>query len=51
VTANRRAASGDTDAALRASRSAKTFCWVSLILGLVVYLLLAAGVIHLPNSP
>jgi Interferon-induced transmembrane protein len=51
VRANRRAASGDIDGALRASRTAKTYCWVSLVLGLGVYLLVAAGVIHLPNSP
>ncbi len=50
VVARRRATSGDIDGALRASRLAKTCCWVSLTLGLVAYLLVATGVIHLPSA-
>jgi hypothetical protein len=50
VLARRRAATGDLDAALRASRNAKTWCWVSLILGLVAYLLVALGILHLPSG-
>jgi hypothetical protein len=50
VLARRRGATGDIDGALRASRNAKTWCWVSLILGLVAYLLVALGVLHLPSG-
>jgi hypothetical protein len=50
VLARRRATTGDIDGALRASRNAKTWCWVSLILGLVAYLLVALGVLHLPSG-
>jgi hypothetical protein len=50
VVARRRAAAGDIDGALRASHTAKTCCWVSLILGLVAYLLVVLGVLHLPTA-
>jgi t-SNARE complex subunit (syntaxin) len=46
VVATRRANSGDYDGALRASRTAKTSCWISLILGLVVILLIVSGVLQ-----
>jgi TRAP-type C4-dicarboxylate transport system permease small subunit len=48
--AKRRASAGDLDRALRAARTAKTWCWISLILGLVAYLLLAVGAFHLPSA-
>jgi hypothetical protein len=50
VMASRRAAAGDLEGATRASRIAKTSCWVSVILGLVLYLLLAVGAVRLPGS-
>ncbi|MDQ1428483.1 MAG: hypothetical protein QOK39_1959, partial [Acidimicrobiaceae bacterium] len=50
VMASRRAAAGDMEGATRASRMAKTSCWVSVILGLVLYLLLAVGAVRLPGS-
>jgi Na+-driven multidrug efflux pump len=50
VMASRRATAGDREGAIRASRMAKTSCWVSVILGLVLYLLLAVGAVRLPGS-
>jgi len=48
VIANRRAGAGDIDGALRASKVARTWCWVSLIIGLAGLLLVGSGVIAYP---
>ncbi len=45
VVANRRAKNGDLDGARRASRTSKTLCWITLIVGLVDLLLLVLHVI------
>ncbi|MDQ6613606.1 MAG: CD225/dispanin family protein [Actinomycetota bacterium] len=50
VVANRRNLAGDRDGAVRLSRIAKTCCWVSLILGLLVYLLIVSGVVTLRGT-
>jgi hypothetical protein len=50
VLVNRRAAAGDWEGASRASRMARTWCFVSLVVGLVVLLLLATGVVKNPYS-
>jgi hypothetical protein len=43
--ANRRGRNGDEDGARRASHTAKTLCWITLIVGLIDVLLLILRVI------
>lgn len=50
VKVNRRLAAGDMDGAVRASNLARTFCWISGIFGLVIYLLLITGAVRLPSA-
>jgi len=48
---NRRLAEGDWDAAVRASRLARTWCLASLAIGIVlVVIAFATGAIHLPKQ-
>jgi hypothetical protein len=49
LVANRRAAQGDVEGGLRASRTARFSCIVSLALGVVGYALLATHVVALPS--
>jgi len=50
VLVNRRLAAGDADGATRASHLARTWCWVSLVLGGIALVLWGAGVIHTPYA-
>jgi hypothetical protein len=50
LVARRRASTGDIDGALRMTRLAKNCCLVSLVLGVLLYVLIAAGAVHLPAS-
>ncbi len=50
VVANRRFAAGEVDRGLRATDRARTWCWISVILGLVGLLLIATGVIKVPSA-
>ena len=50
VLVNRRAAAGDWEGASRASRMARTWCLISLVVGLVALLLVATGLVKNPYS-
>jgi hypothetical protein len=45
---NRRLSVGDVDGATRASHLARTWCWISVVVGVVLLLLLASGVLRNP---
>jgi hypothetical protein len=47
---NRRLSVGDVDGATRASHLAKTWCRISVVVGVVLLLLLASGVVRNPYS-
>jgi hypothetical protein len=50
VQVNRRLAAGDVDGATRASRLARTWCWISVAVGVVVVLLVLSGAVANPYS-
>jgi putative copper export protein len=50
VLVNRRLAAGDVDGATRASHLARTWCWISVVVGAVVLLLIATGAVHNPYA-
>jgi uncharacterized membrane protein len=49
VRANRLLAAGDQDGAIRASHTARTWCWVSVAVGVLLIILFAAVAISLPS--
>lgn len=49
VLSKRKLAVGDIDGALRASQTARSWCWVSLIVFLTVLLLVVTGVMQMPE--
>jgi hypothetical protein len=51
IQVNRKLAKGDTDGAAHASRLARIWCWVSVIIGVPFLVLLATGAIHNPYVP
>jgi len=50
VQVNRKLGVGDWDGAVRASRRARTWCWVSVAIGLVFLLLIVSGTMPNPYS-
>lgn len=48
VQVNKKSAAGDWDGAVRASRLARTWCWISVVIGVVFLVLLLSGAIHNP---
>jgi hypothetical protein len=50
VQVNRKLAGGDWDGAVRASRRARTWCWVSVVIGLAFLLLIVSGAMPNPYS-
>jgi hypothetical protein len=50
VLVKRRLAAGDWVGAARASRLARTWCLVSVAIGVMVFLLVATGVVHNPYA-
>jgi hypothetical protein len=49
VQVNRKLTVGDWDGAARASRLARTWCWVSVAVGLVVLALIILGMVPVPR--
>lgn len=50
VLVNRRLAAGDVAGATRASHLARTWCWISVVVGAVILLLIVSGVLRNPYA-
>jgi Interferon-induced transmembrane protein len=51
VQVSRKLTVGDWDGAARASRLAKTWCWVSVVVGVVFLALILSGIVPNPYAP
>jgi hypothetical protein len=50
VQVNKKLAAGDWNGAARASRLARTWCWVSVAIGVVILTLILSGSVRNPHS-
>jgi Interferon-induced transmembrane protein len=50
VQVNRKLTAGDWDGAARASRLARTWCWVSVVVGVVFLTLILSGIVPNPYA-